>query len=244
MHPSRPPRNHKPTSFTRSQPLAATALGTTIGFVLGLFTYLILRPSSPEAAPASPPSPKIALTKPVLITQVPARPQAKEPMQSTPRTLIAPGSFWKYSDGGAQPEWPASDATRWKTGPSPLGFGAQKSGVLATTVAEGRPCYYFRREFTSADDGAGLDLMLKIKYDDGAIVYLNGVEVKRLQLPSGPCFFDTWAYLHNPDDWESFHLDAARIRQGLNVLAVEVHNRNAASHDIYFDLQLEAVARN
>lgn len=66
-------------------------------------------------------------------------------------------------------------------------------------------------------------LAIRVKCDDGAVVYLNGSEIVRENLPSGPIAFNTAATLA-PDDGQLFHvfvIDPALLVAGENVLAVE-----------------------
>ena len=79
------------------------------------------------------------------------------------------------------------DDSAWMSGPAQLGYG---DGDEATKVSFGpdpqkkRMTYYFRRDF-EASDGVE-ELRLAVLADDGAIAYLNGTEVGRVAMPSGP----------------------------------------------------------
>ena len=90
-------------------------------------------------------------------------------------------------------------------------------------------------------DPAGIgSLRLHLKRDDGAVVYLNGTEVARDNLPDGEIRFDTLAE-NASDDGQTFHefeLNAADLVAGENLLAVEVHQVSTSSSDLSFDLRL------
>ena len=88
------------------------------------------------------------------------------------------------------------------------------------------------------------NLTLSLMRDDGAIVYLNGVEVDRSNMPEGPVSFSTLASANASDDGTIFYptnVAANILREGVNVLAVELHQANVGSSDLSFDLELSGV---
>ena len=88
------------------------------------------------------------------------------------------------------------------------------------------------------------DLTLRLLRDDGALVFLNGQEIVRSNLPDGVITSTTTALSTVGDEDENtffpFTIDPADLVEGLNVLAVEIHQRNDSSSDISFDLELVA----
>src|SRR6185436_15229163 len=78
--------------------------------------------------------------------------------------------------------------------------------------------------------------------DDGVVVYLNGVEVWRAGMPSGPVTFDTVASRTVADAvYEGpFSIPTAALLNGQNVIAAEVHQQSTSSSDVVFGLTLEA----
>jgi len=162
-------------------------------------------------------------------------------------SLISTGSVWKYLDDGSDQGtvWTGvafGDST-WKSGPAELGFG---DGGEATTNASGFITYYYRHAFNVADASSITNLRVLLKRDDGAIGYLNGVEVFRDNMPEGPVAFDAGAATTASDDGQDFwphSFSSSALVTGNNVFAVEVHQVNLASSDISFDLSLEANPR-
>jgi len=169
---------------------------------------------------------------------------------SVPRLLLATGAIWKYLDDGSDQgtNWTAPDFndSAWASGPGEFGYG---DGDEATTVGFGPDpnnkhiTTYFRREFflTNAADYASL--LLRVKRDDGAVIYVNGVEVQRLNMPSGVISNQSLASLAG-DDGGSFY--SAAIAPGLfvegrNVLAAEVHQNSPTTDDLSFDGQLQGL---
>ena len=162
-------------------------------------------------------------------------------------TLIALGSDWKFLDDGSDQgtAWRASsfDDTLWSTGTAQLGYGGNGE---ETTIDDGGDStnrhitYYFRRTFTVADASAVIGLNLGIVDDDGSVIYINGSEVGRNNMPAGAIDYTTRASSGGTSETalHSFTPDPALLVDGDNVIAVEVHQVSPTSSDVSFDLQL------
>lgn len=159
---------------------------------------------------------------------------------------IAAGSVWRYLDTGAAPGpgWRRVDFddSDWAEGPAQLGYG---DGDEATVVDEGTPrhvTHYFRHRFEVVDAGSLTRLEVALVRDDGAIVYLNGVELLRDQMPPGPVDRATLAsaFAAGRDErvFHRFTVPADALRDGANVVAVEIHKADPGSRDMSFDLAL------
>jgi predicted phosphodiesterase len=185
-------------------------------------------------------------------------------------TLISNHESWRYSDtntdlfGDPATDFRSAsyDDSAWANGASPLGypttdssptFGAiSAGGTLITKGAQGPSSsqayvtYYFRKNFTVENIADITALSAKIAVDDGYVLYLNGREVSRLNMPDGTPTHATDAVgVWEPTEARAnVTVDLAAYRQflveGVNTLAVDVHNRDANSSDIYWGLSLEA----
>jgi methionine-rich copper-binding protein CopC len=169
---------------------------------------------------------------------------------SAQTTLISYGSSWKYLDNGsnAGTAWRAvsySDAT-WRTGNAELGYG---DGDETTVVRYGSfssskyVTTYFRKAISIANASLYSGLSLSIKRDDGAVVYINGTERYRTNMPTGTISYTTLASADASDDGETpqtISLSSSMLVNGTNVIAVEIHQRTRSSSDISFDFQLTA----
>ena len=165
--------------------------------------------------------------------------------------LVRSNSVWKYLDDGSDQgtAWvaPGFDDSKWASGPAELGYG---DGGEATVVASGPanaffPTTYFRRSFVVSNAAGFASLAFLVQRDDGAIVYLNGVEAGRYNMNAGAVDYLTWAP-NDSDDGVSFFAGtapASLLVEGVNVLAVEVHQTSATSTDVSFDLQLMGVPK-
>lgn len=173
--------------------------------------------------------------------------------------MVPAGALWKwYSDyaglgasdvvaghasyGPANWKHPEFDDSTWSEGRAELGYG---EGDEATALPFGDPgdrfrTAYFRHAFTLPADSAVSAITLRLKRDDGAVVYLNGAERARDGL-TGVVSGDTLALDNAGDDGKtflSFTLPATALVPGRNVLAVELHQAAPTSGDASFDAEL------
>lgn len=124
----------------------------------------------------------------------------------------------------------------WKIGRAALGFG---SSDVTTTIARVRTAY-FRKEFHIENPNAITYLAAILKYDNGAVVYLNGHEIERINLPASDIYYSTWASDHTCG-YKAVSFDAEKLsylKSGGNVIAVELHQNSSDSSDLIFDLRL------
>ena len=168
---------------------------------------------------------------------------------TVPQALIRPGSVWKYyartfypGPGWYLPDFQDQD---WKMGPAPLGYGNGDEATVVRTASDSKyVTTYFRRRFFVVDPARVRTLIGRLLRDDGAVVYLNGTEVFRNNLPDTRIFPNTLA--EQPIEGEAEHqfipfaVDPNRLVPGWNVVAVEIHQATAADPDMKFDLTLTA----
>jgi hypothetical protein len=170
-------------------------------------------------------------------------------------SVIPAGSVWKYLDDGSNQMTAWKDTTfndsTWAMGPAELGYG---DGPEATVVSFGPNAAmkyrttYFRRTFNIVDKSRITAVDLRILYDDGAVIWVNGTQVARVNMPAFPMpiLYDTLANNQGepvdniPDtipvlagvNWNQILVD------GTNTIAVEIHQGGNDSSDISFDLDL------
>ena len=162
-------------------------------------------------------------------------------------------SRWQYLDAGtaAAPDWQrtVSDGARWKSGAAPLGYGhpGNTSTISFGRAPQAKPITaYFRREVDVADPARVATLVVDLRRDDGAVVYWNGVELLRSNMPPGTIAPHTLASTRidggREIEYQRFVLPAAGlpVRRGANLLAVEIHQVAPDSSDAVFDLALTA----
>jgi hypothetical protein len=160
--------------------------------------------------------------------------------------------MWKYLDNGTDQGtlWygVSFDDSSWSVGPAELGYG---DGDEATVVDCGQSApncnkklyttTYFRNTFEVLDAGEYANLTLDVKREDGVVIYLNGTEVVRDNMPGGAITYSTYA-LHDAgptgDMMHSFAVDAALLVEGHNVIAAEIHRSRKKQAHVSFDLEL------
>ncbi len=173
----------------------------------------------------------------------------------TAQVLVNQGSVWKYLDDGSDQGTAWRDLSfndsSWSSGNAQLGYG---DGDEATVISYGSSssykhiCYYFRQTFNVSNPNANNGLKISLLRDDGAVVYINGQEVVRSNMPSGNITYTTLAAStvagSAEDAFNVYYVSSSVLQSGQNVIAVEVHQRSRSSSDVSFDLQLEFDSMN
>lgn len=160
---------------------------------------------------------------------------------------IARGSSWKYNTEGTDlgTAWRESEYSdsSWLRGDGALGYGV--ADLLTPLYLPGtvKPITtWFRKEFVVNDSPAAIqNLQLQARFDDGFVLYLNGEEILCSgSMPGGSVRFDMTASSYTSLGYETFDLSpfGSRLRPGGNVIAVELHQENAASPDAVWDASL------
>ena len=165
-------------------------------------------------------------------------------------TLKAKGTSWYYYDQGSLDgkNWtsPSYNTSGWKQGKAPLGYSNKET--MNTLLDYGsdsnnkRPTYYFRTTVNLENAPVNGDMFsLDYYVDDGLIIYVNGSEAGRFNMPSGNVNYNTFSTTYG-DQFPTGTLDlpASLFHKGSNVIAVEVHNNEGKSTDIIWDAAILA----
>lgn len=167
------------------------------------------------------------------------------------QSLVASNATWRFLDNNTDPaaNWTtlAFDDSGWTgSGPAPLGYGDSNGRAVLTTNSFGLDSAnkyittYFRHRFNVANPAMITNLVFRLERDDGAIIYLNGTEIGRFNMPAGTVTRTTLAPATAQDDGTSvllFVSSPSLLLAGTNVLAAEVHQDSANSSDIWFVLE-------
>jgi hypothetical protein len=192
---------------------------------------------------APPPTTPTTTTTPVL-------PTTTTTLAPGPVKFVERGSTWRYladgTDQGTAWRSPSFDDSTWAQGAAELGYG---DGGEATVVGYGpdpshkHKTTYLRHRFVVSDPSAISGLTLGLRRDDGAAVYLNGVEIARSNLPDGTLTYltDAVTWDVSETEYDPFPIPASVLVEGTNTLAVEVHQHGWASSDLSFDLELSGL---
>ena len=155
------------------------------------------------------------------------------------------GTVWR-GPGYDDSTWPAGQALFYNT-----------TSVLPATKNTGLPLvdsggtriitWYFRTPFVFVGQTSGAQLTLSPIVDDGAVYYLNGVEIYRQNLPSGTICYTNLASagVATPAYSGPFVVSVTNLLAGTNLLAVEVHQFtiNPIAADMAFGVQVTAYAQ-
>lgn len=160
-------------------------------------------------------------------------------------TIVSADEIWSYFPGYSQPPagWnvPGFDDSSWQTGQGGIGYGDGDD----MTVVDNVPSVYLRRNFIIHDTSVITLLYLFVDFDDGFVAYLNGNEIARANIgtPGIEPAFNEYAIL---DSYEArlpsgdiparFVIEKQVIseflKEGENLLALQVHNCNEGSSDL------------
>ena len=169
--------------------------------------------------------------------------------------IIASASRWKYYDQGSLDgqDWKNSsyNDVSWSSGTAPLGYGNDNS-KFTTRLSYGsnsndkNPTFYLRRNFSMSTAPSADDVIeLNYKVDDGFLVYINGKEAARYNMPDGDISYKTYARQYNDQNPSgTIKLDPSLFKRGSNLIAIEVHNNAANSSDAWFDAELVITKEN
>ena len=158
--------------------------------------------------------------------------------------LVPQGAVWRFLDINTNlgTAWRLVnyDDSNWRTGAAQLGFGDQDE--ISQVASNRQVTTYFRHAFVVSNLEAFTTLTVSLLRDDGGIVYLNGNEVFRSNLPLGPVDSSVLATNALPEDettrFYSKAIDITALHPGTNIAAVEIHQSSASSSDLSFDLKL------
>jgi chitodextrinase len=183
----------------------------------------------------------------------PGTAQVTTPSQPTDpyATLVAAASQWRweYIATAWNPAWnqPGFDDSSWSAGGAPLGFGS----ALGTDISVGAPSprplsAQFRHVFTVTDPGEFATATVSVRADDGVVVYLNGTEIARGNMPTGTLGQNTYATAAPRTTTANANpvvvqVPVSLLVAGQNVLAASTHLNYRSTPDASFDLTLTAV---
>jgi len=160
---------------------------------------------------------------------------------STNIVLVSKTSLdWHYYIGGADPglNWMNEifDHSAW-TSDGGLPFYLNRTGTQLNSTNT----TYFKNRFQVDDISLITGLYLKVWRDDGIVVYLNGTQIYKNNMPYGHILADTTAlYEIMPNLLSQISLPVDALNEGLNIIAVEIHSSGSEDNELYFDLEMTA----
>jgi uncharacterized repeat protein (TIGR01451 family) len=156
------------------------------------------------------------------------------------------GSTWKYLDNNTRPAgWQNSafsDAA-WASGNGQFGYGDGDETTIVTYGPSALSKYvttYFRKTINIPNVAIYTSFTMNVNYDDGFVVYVNGTEVNRTNMPAGTIAHGTLAS-SAAETTVSLSIPTSAFVSGNNVIAVEMHQNATNSSDLSFDMSLVGV---
>ena len=137
------------------------------------------------------------------------------------------------------------------TEPNPAGFRVRMNAMarkrlnVTTELPPGSTSYRLRSPFILDAAPQLSTARLRLTISGGAIVFLNGSEVLRLNLPPGPIGLSTLAIsnMTSPSVLGPWLLPNAKLVRGSNMLAVELH-RGSENGSLLFGADLSVMSTN
>lgn len=155
---------------------------------------------------------------------------------------------WRWRRGTNEASQP-TDAWRrgdfvedssWGQGRTSIGYEDGDDETVLTDM-RGRYGSVFLRHAFVVGEKIPPALLLRVRVDDGCVVWINGREVGRFHMKSGPVTFKSLAESHEAtEEFEETLFDAtgAGLMRGTNWLAVQAFNASLGSSDFTIDAEL------
>ncbi len=156
---------------------------------------------------------------------------------------------WKYHDGVETPaeDWYSAefDDSEWESGQAPLGYGDKHihQELSYGDDKSNKPiCVYIRRTVNLDAAPDAKQLLAEFICDDGCVIFVNGEEVIRHNLPDGELTETTTAPITCQGAMEQHKfkrlIDPTIFKAGKNSIAARVHQRSKMSSDLSFDVSI------
>ncbi len=154
-------------------------------------------------------------------------------------------AYLKGKDASSIPaNWmnPGFDDSGWARGPAPFRYGDGTGGTELSDMQGNYSSLYLRSTFTCSASDLIKELSIMSDYDDGFILWINGVIALYRNVP-GNLQYNGFA----PENHESGMAEETIISviplnlvDGVNQIAVQAFNVNLASTDFYIDIAIYA----
>lgn len=176
------------------------------------------------------------------------------------KEFVSADSQWTYLDNGTDQGtvWRDRefDDSTWKRGNGPFGYPEDEKrptfDQVNTLVDSGEEeekyaTTYFRTEFTIDDVSSIGNLgLIEFEVDDSVVIYLNGIEIGRFNLPEGDITFTDYLQdiseenIGDESQTEKLYLNEEQLKNlndGKNILSAEVHQSDPDSSDLFWAMR-------
>ena len=147
------------------------------------------------------------------------------------KTLLATDENWKYLDEATNylTNWTdiSFNDSLWNLGTAELGYGDNDESTLISYGPDANnkiPTALFRKSFEVPDTKDISEVTLGINADDGAIIYFNGIEVYRTNMPQGAVNFNDYAdgTIQGENAFVYTTVNDSLLLQGINVIGCAI----------------------
>jgi hypothetical protein len=157
-------------------------------------------------------------------------------------------STYKYLKGSAAANlagnWmtEAFDDSGWSSAQAPFRYGDGTGGTLLGDMMNYYPTMYLRSTFNAFSIDRIIEITLTVNYDDGFVIWINGVEAMRQNAPTALSSASLATANHESGTVVSFKLDSSdvHLEEGENLLCIQGLNVSLNSSDFYFDMGISA----
>jgi hypothetical protein len=157
-------------------------------------------------------------------------------------------SAYKYLKGKdaslLSPLWntPGFNDSGWASGNAPFRYGDGTGGTVLTDMQNSYTTVYLRSEFTATNVVNIGQINILADFDDGFIIWINGVVAVRENAPESPAYNSLATASRESGTLVNYILPAApfQLQEGLNSIAVQGFNNDPASSDFYFGMSILA----
>lgn len=160
-------------------------------------------------------------------------------MQLPVLNVFSMSSTWNYnnpnSDQGVAWRTLLNPNTNWVSATGSFGYGSSQTVTIPNAFTN-----YFLKTVNITTPNLYSSFNFNLSYNDGAVVYVNGVEVQRINMPTGVINYNTPASSSVTFYNQLFSIPSSYFSNGNNVIAVEVHQFATSSTDCLFDMSLYA----
>ena len=179
----------------------------------------------------------------------PDRGDPGSPTPTTSTTVLNYDSNWRYNldagPAGLPSNWATTahtvDNVSWAQGPGLLGEESSPLGepIMTNVTLSPKFTYYFETEFTYSGTDPVSKMTINHYIDDGAVIYLNGIELDRVGMNPGAVTPTTPA---SPGVGNatlgSLIINNPNVLNGSNRLSVVVHQSTTGSTDLVMGMEV------
>lgn len=149
---------------------------------------------------------------------------------------------WRYYQASSD----AAYGTTWRTLVNPAAWTAANASfgygtTVITSIPTGKPSTYYLKTINIPSPSLYTQFNFTANFADGGVVYINGVEVTRANMPTGAPLYNTLATVSGLVTGATFSVPSSYFTAGNNVIAVEIHKKTVAAAITYWDMAMTGV---